>query len=112
MQGDVALVWREYTVLRSNPNAKLVCALKFEVTTNLAGPPPIAVLIPSKHNLQHFSWELTGRGFNQHASRILELEQLVAEEAERIPSCGEDFHSPEEPCESNEQHGPNFSTVK
>ena len=44
----------------------------------------------SKQILQHCLCVGISGGLNQYASQILDLEQFVAEEAERIPPCGED----------------------
>ena len=83
-----------------HPNSESVYSLKDNVrigpvlhakTTNLSGPHSIEVLIPSKQNLQTCSCVL------------IDLEQFIAEDAERIPSCEKDSHSQARPCASNEQ---------
>ena len=50
----------------------------------------VEILTPSKQNILHGYWVLISRGFNQCASQVLDLEQLFAEEAERVPTWKED----------------------
>ena len=82
----------ESTLPRDNPDSKVVCALCDNVhigpvletnTTHLAGLHSIEILVSSKKNLHNCSWLLISRGLKQHASHILNVEQFVAEEAER-----------------------------
>ena len=47
--------------------------------------------------------QLIGRDLNQYASQILNLEQFVAEEAERHLSCEEDSHNQGRPSASNDK---------
>ena len=49
------------------------------------------------------SWVLISRGLHQHASRILDLEQFVAEEANRIPSCEEILTARRNPAPSDQR---------
>ena len=89
------IVFREHTLLRSGPNSQLVCLLKDNLRAlvqseiqrpNFGGLYSFAVSIPSKQILQFFPQVLISRGLIQFASRILDMEQLVAEEADRIPT--------------------------
>ena len=56
-----------------------------------------------KRNLPNYSWVPISRGLNQYALPN-NLEQFVAEGAERYPTC-EDHHSQERPRASNEPKG-------
>ena len=70
------------------------------------------VWIPPKQNLPDCSWVLISRSLNQCASQILNLDQFVAEEADRTSHCEENFRSEGKTCAPDKAQPPSHQSKK
>ena len=115
-RGICTLACWEYSLPRSNPDSKFVCALCANVRfgTSLGYEDSEFGRITFywslgkswyhwKKDLPNYSWVLISSGLDQSASQTLDLERFVAEEAEHDLLCEEDSHSQGKPCASSAQ---------